>query len=117
MSFGRVEGDLVYQTTGQPLPRDIETILEWLLNCDTSTAYTRIVELKTLKGLALEDILREVHKRILGLSLSKNEQVLIDLIDVMANIEANLSTGTSERLQLGGLVGAFQIARNRITSS
>jgi replication factor C subunit 3/5 len=117
MSFGRVDGDLVYQTTGQPLPRDIETILHLLLNADTPTAYEQIVALKTTKGLALEDILRQIHKTVLRLALSKNESVLIDLLDHMATIEANLATGTSERMQLGGLVGAFQLARNQIAAA
>jgi replication factor C subunit 3/5 len=112
MSFGKIESDYVYQTTGQPLPKDIQTILEYLLNCDTPTAYKNIVELKTLKGLALEDILREVHKYVLKVELSKNEMVLIDMLDCLAKIEANLANGTSERMQLGGLVAAFQLARN-----
>jgi replication factor C subunit 3/5 len=54
MSFGKVESDLVYQTTGQPLPADINTILNDLLNENTATAYAKVSELKTVKGLALE---------------------------------------------------------------
>lgn len=54
MSFGRVESDFVYQTTGQPLPSDIKTILNNLLNEDTASAFAKVSELKTAKGLALE---------------------------------------------------------------
>ncbi len=54
MSFGRIESDFVYQTTGQPLPADIQTILHLLLNEDTAHAYGKVLDLKSSKGLALE---------------------------------------------------------------
>ena len=108
MSFGKVESDFVYQTTGQPMPQDIISILNSLLQKDTKNAYNDILELKTVKGLALEDILREIHKYVLRFDTKGNEMILIDLIDNMAKIEKNLTTAASERLQLGGLVGSFQ---------
>jgi replication factor C subunit 3/5 len=117
MSFGRIESDMVYQTTGQPLPADIEKILHLLLNTDTQTAYKSIAELKVQKGLALDSILREVHEFVLTLDMGKNELVLIEMISTLADIEANLVNGTSERLQLGGLIAAFQIARNEMAKA
>ena len=112
MSFGSIEGDFVYQTTGQPLPADIQSILQTLLNENTQTAYNKILDLKTRKGLALDSILREVHQYVLRVDMGKDELVLIQMISNLADIEKNLANGTSERLQLGGLVAAFQLARN-----
>lgn len=83
MSFGNVTEDTVYTCVGHPLKSDIENILNWLLNTDSfqeiykSKTHVRqkngylvtfvliflleIQELKTNKGLALENILKELH--------------------------------------------------------
>lgn len=89
------------------MPQDITAILNSLLQKDAKNAYNDIVELKTTKGLALEDILREIHKYVLRFDTKKNELVLIDLIDNMAEIEKNLTTAASEKLQLGGNLMLF----------
>jgi replication factor C subunit 3/5 len=43
--------------------------------------------------------------------------VRIKLVDAMADVEHRLAYGTSERLQLGSLVGAFTVARDGIVAS
>uniref|UniRef100_A0A8L0DRN9 Replication factor C (activator 1) 5 n=1 Tax=Oncorhynchus mykiss TaxID=8022 RepID=A0A8L0DRN9_ONCMY len=61
MAYGKVTEDNVYTCTGHPLRSDIANILDWSLNKDFTSAYNQILQLKTLKGLALHDILTEVH--------------------------------------------------------
>uniref|UniRef100_A0A8C9G743 Replication factor C subunit 5 n=1 Tax=Pavo cristatus TaxID=9049 RepID=A0A8C9G743_PAVCR len=61
MAFGKVTEENVYTCTGHPLKADIANILDWMLNHNFCTAYHKIMELKTLKGLALQDILTEIH--------------------------------------------------------
>ncbi len=58
--------------------------------------------------------MRELLPYVLRLDVGKNELIMVELLDHMANLEVNLSGGSSERLQLGALVGAFQIARNKL---
>ncbi len=41
----------------------------------------------------------------------------ITLVEALADLEYRLSTGTSERLQLGGLCGAFLKAREAIAQA
>lgn len=45
------------------------------------------------------------------------EAVRIELINKMADVEYRLAFGTSEKLQLGALVGAFAEAKEGITAS
>ncbi len=45
------------------------------------------------------------------------QPVRIELISAMAAIEHHLAYGTSERLQLGALVGAFAQARQAIVAA
>jgi replication factor C subunit 3/5 len=64
--------------------------------------------------LALADILRDVHAYVLKLKIS--EEVQMFLLEKMADIEYALSVGTSEKLQLSALIGAFQIAKETIAN-
>eukprot|EP00092_Neocalanus_flemingeri_P035545 GFUD01038690.1.p1 GENE.GFUD01038690.1~~GFUD01038690.1.p1 ORF type:complete len:333 (+),score=112.92 GFUD01038690.1:175-1173(+) len=112
MAFGEVTEDNVYTCTGHPLRSDITNIVNWSLNEDFSTAYKNIQELKTLKGLSLQDILSEVHLYVHKLDLPA--QVRIHLLVKMAELEARLMGGASEKIQLGSLLAAFQVTREMI---
>ncbi|NXJ86448.1 RFC5 factor, partial [Trogon melanurus] len=142
MAFGKVTEENVYTCTGHPLKSDIANILDWMLNQDFSTAYRKITELKTLKGLALQDILTEIHLFVhRGRSLQGwppedrvspqlapthtpsflsavdfPPSVRIQLLIKMADIEYRLAAGTSEKIQLSSLIAAFQVTRDLIVA-
>lgn len=61
MAFGKVTEETVYTSTGHSLKSDITNIPDWELNQDFTTAYRNVRELNTLRGLALRDILTEIH--------------------------------------------------------
>ncbi|XP_073415899.1 replication factor C subunit 5 isoform X3 [Dendrobates tinctorius] len=104
MAYGKVTEDTVYTCTGHPLKVDIANILDWMLNKDFTTAYKHIMELKTLKGLALHDILTEVHVYVHRVDFPPS--VRMHLLTKMADIDFSLS-GTDWLL---GLVRRFSLA-------
>jgi len=112
MAFGEVSEDNVYTCVGHPLKSDIENVVNWALNDDFSSAYTNINNLKTLKGLSLQDIVSEVHTFIHKLELPP--QVRIHLLIKLAELEERLMAGSSEKIQLGSLLSAFQVTREMI---
>ncbi|XP_064248776.1 replication factor C subunit 5 isoform X1 [Passer domesticus] len=142
MAFGKVTEENVYTCTGHPLKSDIANILDWMLNQDFSTAYRKIMELKTLKGLALQDILTEIHlfvhrggERVqLWMILERPNSPLpftecfllstvdfppsirIQLLIKLADIEYRLAAGTSEKIQLSSLIAAFQVTRDLVVA-
>ncbi|XP_066055746.1 replication factor C subunit 5 isoform X2 [Chamaea fasciata] len=142
MAFGKVTEESVYTCTGHPLKSDIANILDWMLNQDFSTAYRKIMELKTLKGLALQDILTEIHlfvhrggERVwLQMTLEKPNfslpltecfllstvdfppSIRIQLLIKLADIEYRLAAGTSEKIQLSSLIAAFQVTRDLVVA-
>ncbi|NWX35258.1 RFC5 factor, partial [Notiomystis cincta] len=142
MAFGKVTEENVYTCTGHPLKSDIANILDWMLNQDFSTAYRKIMELKTLKGLALQDILTEIHlfvhrggERVqLGIILERPNfppaltecfllstvdfppSIRIQLLIKLADIEYRLAAGTSEKIQLSSLIAAFQVTRDLVVA-
>ncbi|XP_072921568.1 replication factor C subunit 5 [Hemitrygon akajei] len=114
MAYDNVTEETVYTCTGHPLKSDIANILDWMLNKDFTTAYKNIMELKTLKGLALHDILTEVHTFVHRVDLPSS--IRIHLLIRMADIEYRLASGTSEKIQLSSLIAAFQVARDMVVA-
>ncbi|XP_028400424.1 replication factor C subunit 5-like [Dendronephthya gigantea] len=113
LAFDKVNEENIYTCTGKPQRNDVANMVNWLLNEDYKTAYHNIMELKTMKGLALDDILAEVHTYVHRVEFPAS--VRMHLLDKMADIEHRLASGTSEKVQLGSLLAAFQVARDMVT--
>jgi len=112
MAFDVVNEDNVYTCVGHPLKSDITNMVNWMLNESFSLAYKNILELKTLKGLSLQDIITETHLFVHRLDLPQS--IRIHLIVKLAEIEQRLLGGDSEKIQLGALIASFQIARDMV---
>ncbi|XP_049873232.1 replication factor C subunit 5 [Pectinophora gossypiella] len=109
-----VTEETVYTCVGHPLRTDINNIVNWLMNeNDFATCFKNIQDLKILKGLALSDILTEVHTVIQRVKLPP--EVLISLLIKMSDSEARLASGCSERIELAALIAAFQVARDQVS--
>ncbi|KAH6759205.1 replication factor C subunit 3 [Perilla frutescens var. frutescens] len=115
MASQKITEEAVYLCTGNPLPKDIELISGWLLNEPFTTSSKRISEMKTRKGFALVDIVREVTMFVFKIKMPSD--VRIQLINDMADIEYRLSMACNEKLQLGSLVAAFTRARGSIVAA
>lgn len=114
MAFKNVTEDNVYTCVGHPLKKDIENIIYWLLNDDDfKDTYQKLNQLKINKGLALEDILTQVHLYVQRMELPP--RVICQLVIKMANIEERLAQGCIEKIQVSALIAAFRIARNQVT--
>ncbi|KAI8908981.1 P-loop containing nucleoside triphosphate hydrolase protein [Gorgonomyces haynaldii] len=103
-----VTEDIIYATTGSPYPQDIDSILSWLLSVEFTECFQRINALQIEKGLALGDILTSVYRKLSELELPAQSRIY--LVDQLAKIEYNMSVGTTDRIQLAAIVGAFKIA-------
>uniref|UniRef100_A0AAZ3QFY0 AAA+ ATPase domain-containing protein n=1 Tax=Oncorhynchus tshawytscha TaxID=74940 RepID=A0AAZ3QFY0_ONCTS len=76
--------------------------------------YFQILQLKTLKGLALHDILTEVHLLIHRVDFPP--AIRMGLLIKLADIEYRLASGTSEKIQLSSMVAAFQAVRDMVVN-
>ncbi|KAK9828941.1 hypothetical protein WJX72_002938 [[Myrmecia] bisecta] len=115
MASPTVSEESVYACTGNPRPSDIELCAYCLLNDEFALAFAKLSEMQTLKGLALVDIVQELHPWVFRMSMPP--QVRIELVEKLADVEYRLAYGTSEKLQLGALVGAFAVAREQIVKA
>ncbi|GLE00673.1 hypothetical protein PINS_up009461 [Pythium insidiosum] len=115
MAYDTVDETNVYMTTGNPLPKDIETIVGWLLNEGYASAVQKCAEMQKLKGYATTDILQDVYKFTLDLELPPGCRMY--LYDELAKLEHRLANGSSEDLQLASLVSVFFLARERMATA
>lgn len=105
-----IDEHAVYSCTGNPLPSDIREIVECMLNMDFQTSFNAISKIKLEKGYALQDIITNVHSILTLIKLDTDSRII--LYKQMAEIEYSLSSGSSEKLQLSALIGAFILARS-----
>lgn len=98
----------VYACTGNPLPADIESIVNSMLGEDFTTSYEKINTMKTERGLALQDLIAGAYEYIESLEFKPNARIY--LLDHLATTEHRLSTGGNEKIQLTALLGAFKMA-------
>ncbi|CAI9115429.1 OLC1v1016331C2 [Oldenlandia corymbosa var. corymbosa] len=115
MASQQISEEAVYLCTGNPMPKDIEQICHWLLNEPFGVSYSRISEIKTRKGLALVDIVREVTMFVFMIKMPPD--VRVQLINQLADIEYRLSFGCNDKLQLGSVISAFTQARSALVSA
>lgn len=114
MAHSEVNEDTVYTCTGNPKRQDIENVLEWILNDDYQTSYRKVMDLKADRGIALHDLLYELHLYVHRIDFPLH--IRLHLIEKLSEIEFRLASGTNERLQTGSLVSAFQQAKNMAAS-
>lgn len=106
MAFDEVNATSVYQCTGSPTPEDVESILGWMMTEDFGAAFANTWRTMGEKGLALQDILTKLAEFVALLDV-KDAVHKARLVASLADLEQRLSVGTSEKLQLAGLVGIF----------
>jgi len=110
MACGIVDGPTVYAASGNPTPEIINKIMELLLSTSMNESYETIAYLKKAYGLAMSDILREVHKKLMEIEFP--EKMKIFIVERLAEVEMRLSIGANEKLQLATVVGVFVESRN-----
>ena len=107
-----IEEEAVYLSAGNPLPKDVETILNHLLNSSFQTAYNSIKTMTTLKGYSLTDILKDLTQLLLYIEVP--DGMMAHIFKSLATIEYRLASGASESIQLAAVVGTFAYARGML---
>lgn len=97
----------IYDCIAAPHPSDIKYIIETLLSKNDMTECLRTINnLKTLKGLALADILTAISEELVTNDVPP--QVMVTWMSGLADIEYRLSGGGSEAIQTGAAIGVVR---------
>ncbi|KAH8820675.1 P-loop containing nucleoside triphosphate hydrolase protein [Xylogone sp. PMI_703] len=97
----------IYECIASPHPGDIKTILNTLLKTtDVTSCLQMINSLKASQGLALADIITALSEELMKLDVPA--PVAITWLDGLAEVEYRLSSGGSEAVQTGAVVGVVR---------
>lgn len=97
----------IYDCIAAPHPADIQLILNTLMNSgDITQCLKTINNIKSLKGLALADILTALSEELVKLNASN--QTMVTWLSGLADIEYRLSGGGSETIQTGAAIGVVR---------
>ncbi|EPS43813.1 hypothetical protein H072_2197 [Dactylellina haptotyla CBS 200.50] len=105
----------IYECVAAPHPEDIQAIMNTLLTEDMTTALLTVTRIKTLKGLALTDILQAVAEELCRLEVSP--RVRIQWLAGLAEIEGRVAAGGNESIQTAGFAGVVKIGAEMIAKS
>lgn len=99
--------ETIFNCVAAPPPDAIKQILNTLLSTsDVTSCLTTINSLKTSLGLALADIVTALSEELVKLEVKP--EVMITWLDALADIEHRISSGASEVIQTGAVVGAIR---------
>ena len=65
LAYNEISEEKVYDVTGRPSPTEIDQVYSWLKTSKFSEAFSSILNLKTKRSLSADDILRQVHLRVM----------------------------------------------------
>merc|ERR1712113_922127 len=94
MGSSEITGDVVYRTTGQASPAEIEAILKILLNDSPQEAMSKLRQIQSERGIALQDMIEGLHEKIVTYDIGNNQ--LGGLIQRLAEIEWRLAKGCAD---------------------
>ncbi|KER19824.1 hypothetical protein T265_11489 [Opisthorchis viverrini] len=112
MSAPKIDESSVYACVAYPSPAEIRSLTDSMLNEPIHSAFKNILATKNLKGIALQDVLTELHPLVMKINFP--DSVRCDLIIALAELEHRMSVGSSERLQLAALVASFARAKSSL---
>jgi replication factor C subunit 3/5 len=115
LASGVINEATVYQCAGYPLPEEIREQLQGLLNQPLEAAVAGLDTLRSDRGLALLDIVSELHQQTVLLELPG--MALANIIDNLAQIEKRIAEGGSDKIQTKAIAAAYQILRLQLDNA
>lgn len=102
-----ITSETIHDCIASPHPEDIATIRDTLLSTsDVASCLRTLQELKVRRGLALADMVSSLSEELAQLEVPA--QTRVEWLAGLAEVEARLSSGGSETLQMGGMVGVIR---------
>lgn len=109
----KITEDVVYDVASRAKPKDVEEMLQLVLNGKFKEARDKLHDMLLKQGLAGSDVIREIHKQIFGLPIP--EEAKIKLIEKCGDYEFRISEGGNELIQLEALLASFLLFSREAT--
>ena len=105
----------VYKCAGYPLPSEVRAVLQSLMNQPMESAAAALDEMRNDRGLALLDVVRELHKQTVLLDLPN--MAMANVIDRLSQIEKRVAEGCSEEIQVAAIAAVYHALRRELDTA
>jgi replication factor C small subunit len=104
---GGVEEQVIYRIAGRVSPKELKEMLKKALAGDFGAARQDTVKLMVEYGLSGLDIVKQIHREIMGLEM--DERLKLELIEEVGEAEYRLLQGGSDEVQLNSLLAKMAL--------
>jgi len=98
----KITEKIVYDVAAQAKPEDIKEMLDLALKGKFLESRKKLHELLINKGIAGEDIIKEIHRQVYDLDVSEEDK--IDIIEKIGEYEFRMNQGGEPMIQLEALL-------------
>ncbi|GMM29910.1 replication factor C subunit 3 [Martiniozyma asiatica (nom. inval.)] len=103
-----IELDMIYECVGAPRPKSVELVLDAIMRRDWSDAYSTMVKVRKVEGLALIDLIAGFVEILDNYELTPKARV--NILSTLGDIEYSISKGGSDRIQSTAVIGCIKSA-------
>lgn len=107
-SSDEIELDMIYECVGAPRPKSVELVLDAIMRRDWSDAYSTMVKVRKVEGLALIDLIAGFVEILDNYELTPKARV--NILSTLGDIEYSISKGGSDRIQSTAVIGCIKSA-------
>jgi replication factor C small subunit len=97
-----INKDVIYSITSKMEPVLVRRMIETALSGKFKEARTMLLSLLYEKGLAAEDIIKDIHKQVINLDI--DEKTKLSIIEKVGEYEFRLTEGSNPQIQLEALL-------------
>ena len=105
-----ITDDLIHSMASVAKPKEIREVLELALKNRFIEARNKLLDLMLSYGLAGSDIIKQIQKEILELSVDNKSKMI--LIEKCGEIEFRMTEGSDEFIQLEALLSQFALVNS-----
>lgn len=102
-----IDEDVVYSATNRADPDAVKKMLETAINGQFKEARGQLVSLLNERGLAGEDVIREIHSQLFDLDISDRQK--LEMLERVGEYEFRLTEGSNPHVQLEALLAQLAL--------
>jgi len=105
----KITEDVVYSSTSRADPESVKKMINFAIGGKFQKAREMLLQIMIEQGLSGEDIVKEIHKQIMGLDISDEKKVA--LFEKTGECEFRITEGSNAIIQLEALLAQFMLAK------
>jgi len=110
-SSKEVDDAVIYRISGRVSPKEVKDLLSDAIRGDFAAARAKVVRLMVDYGLSGLDIVKQVHREAMGISI--DERARLELIDAVGEAEYRMLQGGSDEIQLNAMLAKIALIGSR----